>query len=62
VSIGSQPYSTEDEIEFELVITVRRAIDAEPEVVGIEVATKRLDVDFGYIEPFPNEDPTHEKY
>jgi len=57
---GSERNSVEDEIEFQLVITVLRDIDPEPHVVDVQVAKKRLAVDFGYI--FSNEDPTHEKY
>ena len=57
---GSERISVENEIEFELVITVLRDIDPEPHVVDVEVAKKRLVADFGDI--FINEDPTHEKY
>jgi hypothetical protein len=57
---GSERIYVEDEIEFELVITVLRNIDPEPHVVDVEVAKKRLAADFGDI--FINEDPTHEKY
>jgi hypothetical protein len=58
----TKPYTTEDEIEFDLVITVLRHLDPEPQVVGVEVGKRRLEVDFGTLEPFPHEDPTHEKY
>jgi hypothetical protein len=59
-NFGSERISVEDEIEFELVITVLRDIDSEPRVVDVEVAKKHLAVDFGEI--FCSEDPTHEKY
>ena len=59
-NFGSERISVEDEIEFELVITVLRDIDPEPRVVDVEVAKKHLAVDFGEI--FCSEDPTHEKY
>jgi hypothetical protein len=57
---GSERLYVEDEIEFELVITVLRDIDPEPHVVDVEFTKKRLTADFGYI--FTNEDPTHGKY
>jgi hypothetical protein len=47
---------------FELVLTVRREIDPEPEPIEIKVAPPKLSVDFGHVDPFPGEDPTHEKY
>jgi len=47
---------------FELVLTVRREIDPEPEPIEITVAPPKLSVDFGHVDPFPGEDPTHEKY
>jgi hypothetical protein len=62
VRLGVEPYTTEDEIEFDLVITVLRNLDPEPQVVDVEVGKRRLEVDFGAVEPFPHEDPTHEKY
>jgi hypothetical protein len=62
VPIGSEHFTTEDEFEFEVVINVRRTLDPEPDVVDVAIAVGRLEVDFGSIEPFPNEDPTHEKY
>jgi hypothetical protein len=34
----------------------------EPHIIDVEVAKKRLEVDFGYVQPFSNEDPTFEKY
>ena len=62
VPLGSERCSVEDEIEFQLVITVLQDIDPAPQVVDVEVAMKRIEVDFGYVTPIPNEDPTHEKY
>jgi hypothetical protein len=59
-NFGSERISVEDEIEFQLVITVFRDIDPEPRVVDVQVAKEHLAVDFGEI--FCNEDPTHEKY
>ena len=62
VRLGTEPYTTEDEIEFDLVITVLRNLDPEPQVVNVEVGKRRLEVYFGVVEPFRHEDPTHEKY
>lgn len=47
---------------FRLVVTVSRKLDPQPVPVAIAVVKDRLDVNFGFVEPFPNEDPTHEKY
>jgi hypothetical protein len=60
--VRSEVYSTEDYIEFQLAITVSRNMSPELHVIDVEVAKKRLEVDFGYVQPFPNEDPTFEKY
>lgn len=62
VSLGSETEYVEEEVEFEVALTVERVTDGEPEVIEAEVAKQRLTADFGYVEPFRNEDPTHEKY
>jgi predicted nucleic acid-binding protein len=62
VSLGSEEFSVEETEEFQLVITVGRDLDPEPQVIEVEVVKQRFEVNFGEVEPFPGEDPTHEKY
>ena len=62
VSLGSEPFSVRKKKRFQLVVTVLRDLDADDRVVDVEVSKKRLEVDFGFIEPFRDENPTHEKY
>lgn len=62
VPLGSVTANTEETLPFELVISVSRQIDPEPEALDVEVAPPRLSIHFGHVDPFPNEDPTHEKY
>jgi hypothetical protein len=62
VPLGSATATTEQTLTFELVITVSRQIDPEPEPLDVEVAPPRLSIHFGHVDPFPDEDPTHEKY
>jgi hypothetical protein len=60
VSIGSEEEYKERHIEFELVLEVSR--DDDPEIFEAQIAKRYFEVNFGEIEPFRNEDPTHEKY
>ena len=60
ISIGSEEEYKERNIEFELVLEVSR--DDEPEVYEAQIAKRHFEVNFGDIEPFRNEDPSHEKY
>lgn len=62
VSLGSEEAYVERTLPFELTITADRSLEDGPEFHEVEVAKKRFEVDFGYVEAFPNEDPTHEKY
>ncbi len=62
VPLGDQEFSTEDRIQFQLAITVPRDLDLAAENFDVEVAKRHIEVDFGFVEPFPGEDPTHEKY
>lgn len=61
VSLGSGIFSVENRVKFLLAISVHRDLDPRPLVFDVEIAAKRLSIDFGYVEPF-QEDPTHEKY
>jgi predicted nucleic acid-binding protein len=62
VKLGSESEYVEDEVEFEVALTVSRPAEGEPEVLEAQVAKQRFTVDFGHVEPFRNEDPTSEKY
>ncbi len=62
VSLGSEETYVERTLPFELTITADRSLEDGPVFHEVEVAKKRFEVDFGYVEAFPNEDPTHEKY
>lgn len=62
VSLGSETAYVEDTLPFQLTITADRDLKDGPVFHEVEVEKKRISVDFGYVEAFPNEDPTHEKY
>lgn len=62
VNLGSEDEQVEKTISFEVAIVVNREQEDEPEAAEVEVAKHRFEVDFGYVEPFRNEDPSHEKY
>lgn len=64
IHLSSQTYDTEQNIAAGLVISVLKETndDPESEVLDVKVYIDISEVNFGYIEPFPNEDPTHEKY
>lgn len=62
VGLGSEEEEVEKTIGFEVAVTMAREQDGEPAATEVQVAKQRFEVDFGYVEPFRNEDPTHEKY
>ena len=62
VTLGIEVKSVEEDIEFQLAITVCREVSTTLHVLNVDVAEKRLDIDFGYVQPFEDEDPTFEKY
>ena len=62
VDLGSESAYVEDTLPFQLTITADRNLEDGPVFHEVEVERKRIDVDFGYVEAFPNDDPTHEKY
>lgn len=62
VSLGSEEAYVEKTLPFDLTITADRSLEDGPIFHEVEVAKRRFEVDFGYVEAFPNEDPTHEKY
>jgi len=60
--LGGGVNSTDDYINFQIAISVSRDISNELNVIAVEVAENRIEVDFGYVQPFGDEDPTFEKY
>ncbi|MFO6462798.1 PIN domain-containing protein [Jannaschia sp. KMU-145] len=62
VTLSTEYAEIESKHTFTLVVTVKRDLDPEPTPVSADVVKDRLEVNFGHVEPFPNEDPTHEKY
>ena len=62
VSLGSEEAYVEKSLPFDLTIPADRSLDDGPVFHEVEVSKKRFEVDFDYVEAFPNEDPTHEKY
>jgi PIN domain len=62
VPLNSEQATVEKVIPFDLTITADRRLDDEPVFYEVEVAHRPFDVDFGYVEVFPHENPEHEKY
>ena len=62
VSLGSEEAYVEKTLPFDLTITADRSLKDGPVFHEVEVTKRRFEVDFGYVEAFPGEDPTHEKY
>lgn len=62
IDLGSTEKYIETTLPFELIITASRAMDDDPIFHDVEVARKFFEVDFGFIDAFPNQDPYHEKY
>lgn len=61
VNLGSTEKYVEEKFKFQLVIAVCREIDEEPDVLSVDVAERRIEVDFGDVEFFDG-NPEHEKY
>lgn len=63
VTIASELPYREKDIVFELSLTVAREMDGDViDVIDVTVTFPKLQVDFGYVDPFPDEDPKFEKY
>lgn len=62
VSLGSEIAQTTDEIMLTLTIIAERDVSDGIEYEEVEVGYTPFSVNFGYVEAFPGEDPTHEKY
>jgi hypothetical protein len=63
VSLGSRTPYTEDDLAFEVTLTVSRVLDGNVfEVLETTVSSAKVTANFSYVDPFRGEDPTHEKY
>ncbi|CAN7401531.1 PIN domain-containing protein [Rhizobium sp. LjRoot254] len=63
VNVGTEIQYAEDALLFEVNLVVSRKVDGEQlEVLFASISSPRIIVDFGYVDPFKDEDPTHEKY
>ncbi|MQA67269.1 MAG: hypothetical protein GEU76_15430 [Alphaproteobacteria bacterium] len=62
VPLGSEEASVEKRVRFDLTITADRPLEGEPVFHEVEVASQPFEVDFGYVEAFPRDNPEHEKY
>lgn len=62
VALGSETASTTDEITITLTIIAQRDVSGGIDYEEVEVSNKPFTVNFGYVEAFPDDDPSHEKY
>lgn len=62
VPMGSTEAETSTDLVVEVLVTLGGEMPKCDEVQGVEIIKQRVVVDFGYIDPFEHEDPTHEKY
>ncbi|AZB65435.1 hypothetical protein EBL87_16940 [Cereibacter sphaeroides] len=62
ISLGSEIAVTTDEVALTLTIIAERDVSDGVECEAVEVSYAPFTVDFGYVEAFPGEDPTQEKY
>lgn len=63
ISLGSQTPYTEEDLAFEIDISVARTLDpSDFEDAEVSIRSRPIAVDFGYVDPFPHDDPTFEKY
>ena len=60
--VASRNVSVDRTVPLELTIKAARSLENGPVFHEVDVDSGRFEVDFGYIEVFPGEDPTHEKY
>lgn len=63
IDLGGMSAEEEREVEFEVVATISIE-DSEMEPISVDVQTDSsgISVDFGFLDPYADEDPTHEKY
>ncbi|OUS07837.1 hypothetical protein A9Q96_04870 [Rhodobacterales bacterium 52_120_T64] len=63
VHVSSEAAYIEKDVPFEITLEVDREMEGnDVEILEVTVNSGPLSVDFGHVDPFPDEDPTHEKY
>lgn len=63
VHLSSENAYIEQDVPFEITLEVDREMEGKDvEILEVTVISGPISVDFGHVDPFPNEDPTHEKY
>lgn len=63
VSLSDQVFFIERRLPISIIVEIAREFTDEPEVISASATLPRnYSIDFGQLEPFPGEDPTHEKY
>ena len=62
IDLGSVVANVEKSLSFDFTIRAARSLEHDLIFHEVEVNKKLFEVDFGYVEAFPNEDPTCEKY
>ena len=62
VHLGSEEAEKEEELPLNLTITARREFDEIPVFEEVELSSRSISVDFGYVQAFPDDDPTDPKY
>lgn len=62
IDLGSEEVYAEETLAFKLTITADRSVEDGPIFHNVEVENNYFEVHLGFVEAFPNEDPTHEKY
>ncbi|NRA88881.1 MAG: DUF4935 domain-containing protein [Rhizobiales bacterium] len=62
VHLSSEYASIDKTLPYKIIVTIDRDLNPEPSASNTAVSKNHLNIDFGYVEPFPNEDPNHERY
>ena len=62
VELGSEDAYVERSVPFDLTIKADHSLEHGAVFHEVDVASAQIEVNFGYVEAFPDEDPTHEKY
>ncbi len=62
VLLNCEIFDTAKEVNYQVTVKVTADEDGHYEILDVEVGKKRIVINFGEVEPFPYEDPSHEKY
>lgn len=62
VHLSSVYASIEKTLPYKVIVSIDRDLNPEPIAANTAVSKNYLNIDFGHVEPFPNEDPNHERY